>query len=847
MITTTAEGSNRSEGSISGASVLAAFIPAFVTAVVYLGVFTIIRNGFRKFYIPRTFLKTIPEKDWTPHNGTAWWIDLWSHPDRFILQHNSLDAYLYMRFLKFIITVCFLGTCITWPILFPINATGGGTASQLDKISFSNIAKNNHLWAHLVLAWVMFLGLVALIARERLWLIGIRQAFLLDPIRSARVSSRTVLYLNAPPEACQPENLKEYFGDDAERMWPVVDTGDLDDLISARNGTAFALEKAEMDLIVAAVKHRKQGGERTNGANVEEGDSLLPKSKRPTKRKPPVVGSKFDPIELARKKIGEIAERIDTIRASPSRNVPERAAVFVSFSSQSAAHRAYQRITFPPQMPVEDRFLAVQPKEVLWKNLAMPVPKRLSKATVALIFVVVFTIFFSIPVGIIGTISNAKYLANEYKWLSWLNDLPAPVLGLLTGFVPPYLTSWFVSYVPKLFRHVAKLSGEPTTPQAELKTQAWFFVFQVFQVFLITTFSSGAAAVTAQIAKDPKSAPRLLAESLPKASNFYITYFILQGLGSASSTIVNYSDLFEYLFYEYFWDKSPREKFQTYASMKGTPWASWYPKFTNFLVIAIAYSCVAPIVLGFATVGIFLYYLAYRHQMLYVVQTKVDTKGEAYKRALQQMPTGIYLAELCLIGLFGARKAAIPTTLMIVLLILTAAINFVLDRTLRPLELYLGVDIWQEQEVSLAQADGADENDEAARHAASHGRRLGLQRLPGSGPRLFSDFFDGIVTAAREQTEGWLSESTSTHDEDELGFMKDDELDKAYKNPALTSRTPKLWIPRDGLGVSKKEIEENQAEGLVTTDEGAEIDEKGNLHWDHEFENVPVWSKPKIV
>lgn len=841
MITTASEG-----GSISGASVLAAFIPALVTAIVYLVIFTFIRNRFRKFYVPRTFLKTVPEKDWTPHHGTAWWTDIWRHPDRFVLQHHSLDAYLYLRFLTFIVFVCLAGTCVTWPVLFPVNATGGGTASQLDRLSFSNIAKNSHLWAHVAVAWVLFLGLLALIARERLRLIGIRQAYLLDPVRGARASSRTVLFLNAPPEACQPANLKESFGEDAERMWPVVDTGDLGDLCSARNGTVFALEKAELDLIIAAVKHHKKTSGQTNGASTEEGESLLPKAKRPTQRKPPVFGSKFDPIKLAREKIGELAERIETIRSAPGRNVPERAAVFVCFSSQEAAHRAYQRITFPPRMPLEDRFLSVQPKEVLWKNLAMPVSRRLSKASIALAFVVAFTIFFSIPVGIIGTISNAKYLANQYKWLNWLKDLPPSVMGLLTGLVPPYLTSWFVSYVPKLFRHIAKLSGEPTTAQAELKTQAWYFVFQVFQVFLVTTFSSGAAAVAPQIAKDPQSAPRLLAESLPKASNFYITYFILQGLGSASSTIVNYSDLFEYLFYEYIWDKSPREKFETYADMKGTPWASWFPKFTNFLVIAIVYACVAPLVLGFATVGIFFYYLAYRHQLLFAVRTKVDTRGEAYKRALQQMPTGIYLAELCLIGLMGARKAAIQTTLMLVLLVITALINLLLDRILRPLELYLGVDIWQEQEPALAREDGVDENDTAALHAASHGRRLGLRRLPGSGPRVFSDLFDGVVTAAREQTEAWLAESAS-HDEDELAVPREEELAKAYRDPILTSKTPRLWIPSDPVGASKKEIEVNRAEGLETTDEGAEVDEKGNLHWDHEFERVPIWSKAKVI
>jgi hypothetical protein len=635
--------------------------------------------------------------------------------------------------------------------------------------------------------------------------------------------------------------LKEYFGEDAEISWPVKDAGDLDDLVASRTGTAYALESAQMDLIVAAVKHVKND----RRSQIDEDGSIVPKSRRPMKRKPPLIGSTFDPIEKSRRTIGELTERIDAVRSAPGRNIPEHAAIFVAFNSQAAAHRAYQRITFPPKLPMEDSFLAVTPKEVLWKNLAMPIPVRLSKASLALAFVIAFTIFFSIPVGIIGTISNAKELADRVSWLEWLNNLPPAVLGLLVGLVPPYLTSWFVSYVPKLFRHVAKLSGEPTIPQAELKTQAWYFVFQVFQVFLVTTFSSGAAAVATKIAEDPRETPRLLAEALPKASNFYLTYFILQGTASAASTVLNYSDLFEYLFYEYFWDKTPREKFQTYAQMKGTPWASWYPKFTNFLVISLAYACVAPLVLGFATIGLFIYYLAYKHQMLFVCQTKTDTKGEAYKRALQQMPTGIYLAELCLIGLFGVKKAAVQTALMIVLLVITAVINLVLDRVLRPLELYLGVDVWQEQEPQLAREDGVSPNDEAAAHAASHGRRLGLQKLPHPVPRVLSDAFDSIISKSREQVESWLYEVSSN--EDWPAVPKGEELEKAYLAPVWTSKVPKLWIPSDSLGVSKQEIQQNAADEINTTDEGAEVDRKGTLHWDHRFENVPVWSKPKVI
>ena len=184
---------------------------------------------------------------------------------------------------------------------------------------------------------------------------------------------------------------------------------------------------------------------------------------------------------------------------------------------------------------------------------------------------------------------------------------------------------------------------------------------------------------------------------------------------------------------------------------------------------------------------------------------------------------------------------------MIATLIFTAIMNLVLDRMLQPLELYLGVDVWQEQEVPLlAEEDDIPPDDQAALHAAAHGRRLGLKRLPAPVPRILSDLFDGIVSNSRDEVNSWLHDPSSSRG-DEVQSLKEEDLAKVYLAPALTSKTPKLWIPKDDLGASKKEIELNEKVGLTTTDDGAEIDENGNLHWDHRFENVPIWSKPKQI
>ncbi|KAJ8611906.1 hypothetical protein MRB53_037702 [Persea americana] len=830
-----ARASHRDSKPASGAAILATFIPTFITACVYVAIFFGIRNSYRKIYAPRTFLGTVAEKHRTPEirsNGSKWLQDFRKLPDRYVLQHNSIDTYLFLRFFKLVIFVCCVGCCLIWPILLPVNVNAGGDAKELDRLSFSNVDNNSMLWAHTVVAWVFFIFVFVVLVYERLRLIGIRQAHYLNEPHTLKLSSRTVLFTNVSHDALLPENLEKIFGSEAERSWPIRNAGDLEDLIEARKSAVLSLESAEVDLITRVAKR----GKNTNSHDVENGH-------RPVTRNPPLLGQKSDKIEECRAEVVELTSKIDRHRQAPSRTYPEVAGVFVAFKNQLSAHRAYQQIKFKiPAVPFAERYLDVQPKEVLWKNLDMPLSVRLSKSTIALVFVIVFTIFFAIPVGLIGTLSNASYLAKEYKFLAWINDLPPAALGLLTGLLPPFLISEFTSYVPKLFRHIAKLSGEPTTRQAELLVQAWYFAFQVFQIFLVTTFSSGAAAVVASIAQDPGSAPALLAESLPKASNFYLTYITLQATSGAADTLLNYSDLFEYLFYIRFWDKTPRQKFQDYSQMKGFVWAKLLPKFTNMFVIALAYSVIAPLVLGFATVGFCTFYLAYRYNCLYVYQTKIDSHGEAYNRALQQSMTGLYLAELCLIGLFGARGAGAQTTLMIILLVLTAVGNLVLDRMLHPLETLLGIDDWTEQEVPLlAQEDDISPENEAALHIASHNRRLGLQRVPRPLADRLSAMFDSIITPARKQTRSWLEAPSMRYDADGEHELSEDELKSAYVNPAFTAKTPKAWIPRDPAGeVSKEEVKLNVDAGIPSTDEGASIDKHGTLHWETDFEKDQV-------
>jgi hypothetical protein len=252
------------------------------------------------------------------------------------------------------------------------------------------------------------------------------------------------------------------------------------------------------------------------------------------------------------------------------------------------------------------------------------------------------------------------------------------------------------------------------------------------------------------------------------------------------------------------------------------------------------------LVLGFAAMGLTLYYFSYRYNLLFVMQPKIDTRGQAYTIALQQLLTGVYIAELALFGLFNLNHAPGPAVMTAVLFLLTILYNFLMNKYLAPLEKHLPANLAHEHAASdesrplLAAAEEGRVND----GSPSHIQRLGQQaHVPQRIVDPVARFFEPHIFATYEAMKAWLRE-----DEQALRDLEDDEpeyseekLETVYLNPALTSSTPIIWLPRDGIGASKNEIRENETAGLKASDKAAWIDEKGRVCWDErKFEEVPI-------
>ena len=261
----------------------------------------------------------------------------------------------------------FVGCCITWPVLFPVYATGGAGQTQLNILSMSNIDKNVNggkyrYFATWGCASIFFGFVLALVTRESIYYINLRQAFLLSPIYANRISARTVLFTSVPQNYLDDAKLRKVFGDSVVNIWITQDTETVDKLVEERDKVAFTLEAAEVKLIRLAngerLKAIKNGGVRADEEQVQEGNGdaesgsiaarWIPQKKRPTHKlgKFGLYGEKVDSINWARTRLETLIPETEAAQAAyRAGETAKIGGVFIEFAHQSDAQAAFQTLS----------------------------------------------------------------------------------------------------------------------------------------------------------------------------------------------------------------------------------------------------------------------------------------------------------------------------------------------------------------------------------------------------------------------------------------------------------------------------------------------------------------------
>ncbi|KAK4640392.1 hypothetical protein QC761_603290 [Podospora bellae-mahoneyi] len=599
----------------------------------------------------------------------------------------------------------------------------------------------------------------------------------------------------------------------------------------------------------------------------------------------PFINKKVDTIYWCREQLAQLNMEIEQDQQNPER-YPVMNSAFIQFNHQVAAHMACQSVTHHVPKHMAPRMVEISPDDVIWDNMAIMWWSAWLRRAVVFLVVAGMIILWAIPVAWTASLSQIDALLKQYPWLSFINssETLTNIVKAVAGVLPAIVLAILLALVPVVLDLLAEFQGEKTGSLKSEMVQIYYFAFLFTQVFLVVSIAAGTFQVLEELGKSPQETPNILAQNIPKAANYFFSYMILQALSTSSGTLLQIGTLAVWYFWARIVDNTARAKWIRNTQLPHINWGSFFPVYTNFACIALIYSIAAPIISIFAIITFGLLWVAHRYNMLYVTRFKTDTGGVLYPRAINQTFTGLYVMELCLVGLFflaqdeNNKPACIPQALiMVVTLFLTALYQYILNASFGPLFRYLPITFEdeavlrdeafrraQERRLGLydddenthlngvnGTGDGEDiELEKIGHHKRSHSRTgTVMSKMTHAGQwaakggkqirRATGKTNQAIRTAAdyrKQKRQKDLEAQRAMGDalyggycdavEDLTAEERDVLVRKAFQHSAMRARRPIVWIPRDDLGVSDDEIgRTNEFSQYVSiTNEGTALD-----------------------
>lgn len=139
-------------------------------------------------------------------------------------------------------------------------------------------------------------------------------------------------------------------------------------------------------------------------------------------------------------------------------------------------------------------------------------------------------------------------------------------MAIIKGVLPPALLAVLFMLLPIVLRLMIKLQGEIRKSDIELKLFSRYWLFQVIHGFLIVTLSSGLINALGNLGDTASSVPTLLANRLPGASIFFLTFILTATFTGAAKSFSRVVPVVMFYLRPILGGNTPRKWFQTTVS-----------------------------------------------------------------------------------------------------------------------------------------------------------------------------------------------------------------------------------------------------------------------------------------
>lgn len=648
---------------------------SFILCVVQLLLFCCLRRVLKKFYQPRKVIEDLgggPD----PEGLFNWIFPLWRRKSKDYLD-LGLDAYFFLRFIRFLLLFFIISGFVNLSVLIPVNATSSNhTANGLDKFSIFNVSRRevDRLNFHFVCSVFTIALFEMMIRREFEYIADVRQKHMNSSLHRSKVSSRVILLGNVPEEYRSIAALNQLFNrfpGGLEHVWL------LDDYHKYERHNLYANEAVlEMESFLTALL--------SSDKTLLDGDipkqPVMERVMRKLFYPPIILPIKLKPISkqatyvripgifrmfMLQKRVSLVSWSLHTLEISAIA-LEERIAklstgdyekmdkAFLMFKTQESAYMAHQTLLSPEYGKMDDSLVEVDRNDIIWHNL-------MRKTGVMSIMInhiingmiIILTCLYVVPVSLITLVSQIPLLTQLLPFMGFLKKLPREVGSILSSLLPTLMLSFLTDVQLTVFRILLLMKGHCTGAEIELDLQLWYFVFVFVQQFLVVSVLTSLVVVFVNVVEKPASIPLLLAENIPMSAIFFFKFLSVKAFALCGSNFVRLRSLLRWVIITKWVDRTPRQASIRTKQLMTIQWGAVYSSFSVYAAIGIIYSTIAPFVSLFMIFLLGLFMLYYKHALRYMYsrENSSETNGRLYPRALFQLYTGIYCLEFCMIGI----------------------------------------------------------------------------------------------------------------------------------------------------------------------------------------------------
>ncbi|KAL8536452.1 hypothetical protein ACS0TY_011891 [Phlomoides rotata] len=398
--------------------------------------------------------------------------------------------------------------------------------------------------------------------------------------------------------------------------------------------------------------------------------------KRPTKKRGclGLCGGRVDSIDFYKDQIKDLDKKLtlerQKILKDPKSITP---AAFVSFNSRwGAAVCAQTTQSKNPTLWLTD--WAPEPRDVYWKNLAIPFFSLTVRKLVISLSVFALVFFYMIPIAFVQSLANLEGLEKVAPFLRPLIEWGF-VKSFLQGFLPGLTLKLFLHFLPAILMIMSKIEGHVALSVLERRTAAKYYYFMLVNVFLGSIVAGTAfQQLHAFLHESATQIPRNIGVSIPMKATFFITYIMVDGWAGVAGEILRLKPLVIFHLKNIFIVKTDRDLDRA-MDPGGVELRETLPSLQLYFLLGIVYMVVTPILLPFILIFFAFAYFVYRHQIINVYNQQYESAAAFWPHVHGRIIASLLISQLLLLGLLSTKKAANSTPFLVALPILTLAFH----------------------------------------------------------------------------------------------------------------------------------------------------------------------------